>query len=287
MNALFKYAVVLASGLAIGFTANRPMSLDQVMKLPRVDEINTLIDGVLSRLKPKADSTAVDSTAASRVDEELDYLIAKRNGTLDGWQAFLAAHASGAHAESAGAEVDKLSLHAQASQPATAEVSDSTSSEANTESEAAKLDPPSEAPALPPHEVCNRDGDCPREPRSNPSSGDTAGVTNESTAGKPRMQVASLIDSVAAAPAEPNSSAKIGPDLRSRPRATALHRIPTVSSHIIPAPRERRCALRSECYWKTQTLPPILMALFGVKTKHSTKAFGRTVEAKPEGGQAR
>jgi hypothetical protein len=286
MNALFKYAVVLASGLAIGFTVNRPMSVDQVMKLPRVDEINNLVDSVLSRLKPKADSTAVDPTAAGRVDEELDYLIAKRNGTLDGWQAFLAAHASGAHAESAEAEVDKLSLRAKASQPATAEVSDSASSEANIESEAAQSGPPSEAATLPPHEVCSRDGDCPREPPSNPSSGDTAGVTNESTAGKPRMEVASLIDSVVAASAEPNASAKIGPDLRSRPRAIALHRVPTVSSHF-PALRERRCALRSECYWKTQTLPPILMALLGVKTKHSTKAFGRTVEAKPEGGQAR
>jgi len=41
------------------------------------------------------------------MDEELDYMVAKRLASLEGWRAFLAAHANGAYAQSARAEIEK------------------------------------------------------------------------------------------------------------------------------------------------------------------------------------
>jgi hypothetical protein len=43
--------------------------------------------------------------APASIDEELDYIVAKRLASLEGWRAFLDAHPSGAYAKSAGAEV--------------------------------------------------------------------------------------------------------------------------------------------------------------------------------------
>ena len=283
MSALFKYAVVLASGLAVGVYVNRPMGLDEVMTLTRLDGIGKRVDDAFDRFRPKAAAADVDPTAAGRVDEDLDFLIAKQNATIEGWRAFLAAHVSGAHAAMAAAEVDKLSLLAKALKPA-AEVTDSASPAAKPESEAAQSVPPPEGAAPPPHDVCNPDGKCPGEPRSDSPRDDLARATSEPAAGTARMQVASLTGGVDTAAAQPNPSART--DLRPRPRATAPHRGPAVSSHTAPAEHEHACASRFGCRSTAQTLPPILMALLGVKTKHSTKASGRPVaSARPDGPQ--
>ena len=50
----------------------------------------------------------VDPAAVARIDEDLDYTIARRVGSPAGWRAFLADHGSGAHADSARAEFDRL-----------------------------------------------------------------------------------------------------------------------------------------------------------------------------------
>jgi hypothetical protein len=132
MGAPFKYAFVLALGLAFGFCIHAPPNLEEVAKLARLDEINVLINMAIARLKPQAAVFAVDPAAATRVAEDLDYRIAKRIGSVEGWRSFLAAHGSGVHAQTATGEVDRL-LSEQAS--TTAKVSNETSLGANAASD--------------------------------------------------------------------------------------------------------------------------------------------------------
>ena len=114
MSAPFKYAFVLALGLAFGFCIHAPPNLEEVAKLARLDEINVIINKAVARLKPQAAVLAVDPAAATRVTEDLDYRIAERIGSVEGWRSFLAVHGSGVHAQTATGEVDRL-LSEQAS----------------------------------------------------------------------------------------------------------------------------------------------------------------------------
>jgi hypothetical protein len=126
MSAPFKYAFVLALGLAFGFCIHAPPNLEEVAKLARLDEINVIINKTVARLKPQAAVFAVDPAGAARVSEDLDYRIAERIGSVEGWRSFLAVYGSGVHAQTATAEVDRL-LSEQASGQATAKVSNDTS----------------------------------------------------------------------------------------------------------------------------------------------------------------
>jgi hypothetical protein len=126
MSAPFKYAFVLALGLAFGFCIYAPPNLGEIAKLARLDEINAIINKAVARLKPQAAVFAVDPAGAARVTEDLDYRIAKRIGSVEGWRSFLAVHGSGVHAQTATAEVDRL-LSEQASAQTTPKVSNDTS----------------------------------------------------------------------------------------------------------------------------------------------------------------
>jgi hypothetical protein len=69
---------------------------------------------------------AVDPAGAARVTEDLDYRIAERIGSVEGWRSFLAVHGSGVHAQTATGEVERL-LSEQASAQTTAKVSNEAS----------------------------------------------------------------------------------------------------------------------------------------------------------------
>jgi hypothetical protein len=127
MSAPFKYAFVLALGLAFGCCIHAPPNLEEVAKLAWLDEINVTINKALVRLKPQAAVFAVDPAAAARVAEDLDYRIAERIGSVEGWRSFLAVHGSGVHAQSATGEVERLLLSEQASAQTTGKVSNDTS----------------------------------------------------------------------------------------------------------------------------------------------------------------
>ena len=154
--ALFKYAVVLSTGLGLGYWINGPISLEMFARLARIHETSIVVDDTVAPLRPDTVAGAVDRTAATRVDEDLDYLIAKRIGTLEGWRAFLAAHGSGDHALSAMAEIDKEMLRVKAAKPAAVEVTDHASLEGKAEREIA----PSDGAMHPLGEVCSHDGGC-------------------------------------------------------------------------------------------------------------------------------
>jgi hypothetical protein len=137
MSAPFKYAFVLALGLAFGFCIHAPPNLGEIAKLARLDEINIILNKAVARLKPQAAVFAVDPAGAARVTEDLDYRIAKRIGSVEGWRSFLAVHGSGVHAQTATAEVDRL-LSEQASAQTTAKVSNETSLGAKAASDPAR-----------------------------------------------------------------------------------------------------------------------------------------------------
>jgi len=123
MSAPFKYAFVLALGLAFGFCIHAPPNLEEVAKLAWLDEINVTINKAVARLKPQAAVFAVDPVAAARVGEDLDYRIAERIGSVEGWRLFLAVHGSGVHAQTATGEVERLLLSEQTSAQTTPKVS--------------------------------------------------------------------------------------------------------------------------------------------------------------------
>ena len=126
MSAPFKYAFVLALGLAFGFCFHAPPNLEEIAKLAWLDEINVIINKAVARLKPQVAVFTVDPAVAARVTEDLDYRIAVRIGSVEGWRSFLAVHASGVHAQTATGEVDRL-LSEQASAQTTAKVSNEAS----------------------------------------------------------------------------------------------------------------------------------------------------------------
>lgn len=126
MSAPFKYAFVLALGLAFGFCIHAPLNLEQIAKLAWLDEVNVMISKAVAPLKPQAAVFAVDPAAAARVAEDLDYRIAERIGSVEGWRSFLAVHGSGVHAQSATGEVERLLLSEQTSAQTTAKASNDT-----------------------------------------------------------------------------------------------------------------------------------------------------------------
>jgi hypothetical protein len=160
MKTLFKYAIVLASGLAVGFYVHWLLSLEDVAKLKWLDEINVISNKPFVAARPAA-VAPIDPAAAALLDEDLDYRIAKRIGSLDGWRSFLIAHGSGVHAQSAREDVEKLLLAEKAPTPPGAEVSNRASTDAKAVSEVMGSAPPSprvEVAALTPDEICKGDG---------------------------------------------------------------------------------------------------------------------------------
>jgi hypothetical protein len=110
---------------------------------------------------PEARVAPAEATPAARLDEDLDYRIAQRIGSLEGWRSFLAAHGSGFHAQAARAEVDRLALAEKAPAPDAAEASNRASSDGKAAGEATGS-PPSpgrSVTALAPVDICKRDED--------------------------------------------------------------------------------------------------------------------------------
>jgi hypothetical protein len=167
-----------------------------------------------SAAKPEVAGALVDPAAAARVDEDLDYKIAQRKGSVEGWRSFLAAHGSGVHAQSAKAEVEKLLLAGQDPAPAAAEVSNGSSTDAKTGSEvvgSASPDPGTEVAALTPDEICKRDGERLERLRSRPTNDEAARFAGELGCEKLRPQLLGLMGSLGyAAPTPPAAEASNG-----------------------------------------------------------------------------
>ena len=213
MKTLFKYAIVLALGLVLGFYVHGLLSLEDVAKLKWLDEINAIINKPFVAARPAA-VAPVDPAAAALLDEDLDYRIARRIGSLDGWRSFLTAHGSGVHAQFARKEVEKLLLAEKAPTPPGAEVSKGASTDTKAVSEVMGSAPPSpgvEVAALRPDEICKRDGDRLERLRSSPTGDEAARFANELGCERLRPQLLDLMGSLGyAAPTPPAAEVSNG-----------------------------------------------------------------------------
>jgi hypothetical protein len=305
-----------------------------------------------SAAKPEVAGALVDPTAAARVDEDLDYMIAQRKGSVEGWRSFLAAHGSGVHAQSAKAEVEKLLLAGQDPAPAAAEVSNGASTDAKAVSEVVPSAPPPPAteaaalaaPAQAAAEVSNGAStdakavsevvpSAPPPPAteaaalaapaqaaaevSNGASTDAKAVSEVvPSAPPPPATEAAALAAPAQAAAEVSNGASTDAKTMTVPSAppppateaaalaapaqAAAPPIPPVKDGSAVGPKwqatvppvrtgwtastrslqPRRhangCAFKSACFWRTATLPPILLALIGARPKNSS-AFRHTL----------
>src|SRR5277367_4558318 len=108
MLSTWKYMLFLALALpAIAIFAYAPPNLENIANSRSLDNIGVFITKSLASAKPQAE-VSVDPIAAANVDEDLDYRIAQRIKSIEGWRSFLTAHPDGPHAQSARAELDKL-----------------------------------------------------------------------------------------------------------------------------------------------------------------------------------
>src|SRR5208282_491318 len=206
MRTALKYAILLALVVASGFyIVYGPVSLEDIAPIP---------------VKREAPVAQVEPAPSASIDEERDYLVAKRLGSLAGWRGFLAAHGSSVYAQSARAEVEQLLVAEKAPAPAAAEVSNGGSTDARAEGEAMGPIPPptgTEVAALATDEVCKRDGDRLARLRSSPSSDEAARFANELGCERLRPQVLALMESsgyAVPAPAAADVSNGASPDAK-------------------------------------------------------------------------
>jgi hypothetical protein len=151
----------LALAVPATYLYARP-SLEEIAKLRWLDDISVMISKSLAYAKPKADVSPVDPIAAANVDEDLDYRIAQRTKSTEGWRSFLTAHPGGSHAQFARAELDKLVLPVTPPAPASVLTLDRGPPETKIPSEVVSPRLPSaesETAAFASDEICRGDED--------------------------------------------------------------------------------------------------------------------------------
>src|SRR5271166_821519 len=227
MSALFKYVIVPSSVLATGFYAY--WSLNDGTFLSLYGDVFQSVYREISAIvpaRPEAATDPVDPAAAADIGEELDYLVARRLGSLAGWSAFLAAHGSGVHAESARAELDVL-LAEKANAPVTADASVGATLGEKAASQAA----PSAETAVAsdaPDEVCKRDEDRLARLGSRPSRDEVARFVGELACERLWPQLLSLTEKMGATTPAPADEAATGSPADARSASVA-------ASSLLPA----------------------------------------------------
>jgi hypothetical protein len=286
MGAIQKYAFVSALALAVIYSF-APHSLEDVAKLQWLDDINVIVNKSLTPAKREVGVSPVDPIAAANVDEDLDYRIAQRMKSTEGWRSFLAAHPDGPHAQSARAELEKLVPAEMPPAPAVALASNVGSSDTKTPSEDTSLrqpSPGSEAATLNSDEICRREEDRLERVSDSPTSDEAMRFLTELRCEKLRPELFRLTERLdyqdpSADVATQSPSSRVAPAQVARWRATE----PQNKTHWSVSSRSfqpRRHANR----WAAHSLPPILLALFGEQPRNST-AFRRTqASGGPRGG---
>jgi hypothetical protein len=202
MSTIRKYAFALALAVAVIY-AYAPLSLKGAAKLQWFDDVSVIINKALAPSKREVGVPPVDPIAAANVDEDLDYLIAQRNKTAEGWRLFLAAHPDGPHAQFARVELGELVPREKPPAPEAAQASNVGSLDAKTPSEATSPGPPSsgsEVARLTPDEICRRDEDRLEQLSNRPISEEAARFANELGCERLRPQVLALARSTALTP---------------------------------------------------------------------------------------
>ena len=276
----------LALAVPATYLYARP-SLEEMAKLRWLDDISVMISKSLAYAKPKAEVPLVDPIAAANVDEDLDYRIAERTKSLEGWRSFLTAHPGGSHAQFARAQLDKLVLPVTPAAAATVQTLDRGPAETKIPSEVVSSRLPSaesETAAFASDEICRGDEDRLEQLSDRPTSDGVIRFLIELRCEKLRPQlvrVAERLDDKApktAADATPGPSSSISPE-------------PIVSTTDPPLPPRRAVEPQNKARSSVDSrglqprrhaspstapnLPPILLALFGEHPRNSA-AFRRT-----------
>ena len=195
---------------------------------------------------PKPEALIAPVDPAAKAEEELDYLVAKRIGSLREWQAFLTAHGSGFYAQSARAEVERL-LHAEKTPgPVAAEVSNSASPSVTAAIGAERpAEPSAGLQVVTPtqDEICRRDEERLERLRNGRSSEEAVRFANELGCERLRPQLLGLMEtlgSLAPAPAAAEVSNSVSPDAKPASEA-ARPAAPSRGSEVVPSAPDEIC----------------------------------------------
>jgi hypothetical protein len=291
-----KYAFVLALAVAVIY-ACVPLTRDDIAKLRWLDDINVIVNKSLALGKPQVGVSPVDPIAAANVDEDLDYRIAQRMKSIEGWRSFLAVHPNGPRTQSARAELDKLVGAQTPPAPELVQASNNRSPEMKTPSEAASPSQPSpgsEVATPTTDEVCRRDEDRLERLSNSRSSGEAMRFVTELRCEKLRPQLFRLTERLdypdptpaAVATQDPSSTvATQNPSSRVvQAKVTSGIALARVARWGASEPQNRvRWSIASRSPqqrrrangWTGSSLPPIFLALFGEQPRNST-TFQRT-----------
>jgi hypothetical protein len=262
-------------------------SLEETAKLRWLGDISVMIGKSMTYARPQADVSPVDPVAAANVDEDLDYRIAERTKSLEGWHAFLIAHPDGPHAQSVRAELDKLAAPVTPPAPEAEQAPNPGPPDTKIPSEVASPPPPSagtEAARVASDEICKGDEDRLEQLSKSPTSDGIIRLLIEMRCEKLRPQLVRLAENqddqprAGAADVAHVFSASISPE----PAASAIDS-PLPPRRAAEPPSKARPSvvshgLRSRRRENASTapgLPPILLALFGEHPK-SSATFRRT-----------
>src|SRR3984957_3871200 len=293
-----KYAFVLACALAFALIyAYVPLTRDDIAKLRWLDDVNVIVNKVLAPANREVRVVSVDPVAAANVDEDLDYRIAQRVKSMEGWRSFLAVHPDGPRAQSARAELDRLVGAHTPPAPEPVQASNNGSPEMKTPSEAASpsQSPPGSEVATPTtDEVCRRDEDRLERLSNSRSSNEAMRFVTELRCEKLRPQLFRLTErldypdpmSAAVATQDPSSTvATQHPSSRVvQAKVTSGIALARVARWGASDPQNRvRWSIASRSpqqrrratWWVGSSLPPIFLALFGEQPRNST-TFQRT-----------
>ena len=304
MLGTWKYMLFLALALPAIY-AYAP-SLEGVAKLRWLDDIGVFITKSLAPARPEANASAVDPVAAANLDEDLDYRIAQRMKSTEGWRSFLTAHPDGPHAQSARAELDKLVPPETPPAPAAQQAPDVGPPDAKALTEVASPGQPSAGSGITTpasDESCTGDEDRLEQLSKSPTGDGVIRFLIELRCEKLRPRLLRLAERLDDQPP------KAAPDAGQGAHPSVLPGPVVVPAAPLPPPRtranesqnkarssvaSRNSQLRRRANPSTaSSLPPILLALFGEQPRHSapfrrTRASGRfgTNGASSAGGGA-
>ena len=283
MLSTWKYTLFLALALPVLY-ALAPLKIENLNKPRWLDSVGVFITRSLASVKPEPIEPPVDPIAAANVDEDLDYRIAQRKRSSEGWRAFLTAHPDGPHAQSARTELDMLAPSGTPPTPAIAQAVDARASDPKTSPEVAPLDrspAQSEAAAPASDETCRQDEDRLEHLSTSPTADGVLRFLIELRCEKLRPRLLSLAEQVddkappAAADPAPSVPSSVLPEKvvlapplpPPRMRATEHQkRTPTILASR-GVQRKRHANART-----APNLPQLLLALFGEGSRNSTAA---------------
>jgi hypothetical protein len=286
MPILRKYMLFLALAVPATYLYARP-SLEDIAKLRWLNDISVTISKSLAYAQPQAEVASVDPIAAANVDEDLDYRIAERTKSLEGWRAFLTAHPDGPHAQSVRAELDKPAAPVTPPAPVAEQAPNPGPPDPKIPGEVVSPPPPlagTGAVRVASDEVCKGDEDRLEQLSKSPTSDGIIRLLIDMRCEKLRPQLVRLAENqdepprANAADVAHGFSASVSPE----PAASAIDS-PLPPRRAAEPPSKARPgvvsgALQSKRRASASTapsLPPILLALFGEHPK-SSATFRRT-----------